>query len=1251
MGHMCFVSYARVDFETTPRAKDFMDRLGDAIARLEGTDRSSILYRDSVSIKAGSRWCPEVERALYECTFFIPLLSQAYFGSEYCGKEWTVFERRMVENQSLQIVPIMWTHRSTWRNPPECVLRRQGYSELYGSEYCESGVASLLDKHDEQGVGLFIDAFARDLRGRRPRTMLPSGSTDPSKVTFKEVRAFDVSHAASHANRSKERRQRQWTETATEGFRESLASYRQYLASYHQGVVPFFADKHRYLQQVTIEVEEAQAEPGAGSSLRLETLLRRRTSARWAILGDPGAGKTTLARQTVWQLATRTAKEDGPLAVYVRLPECIRNECHPFDMAEIEVRQASRAEKAAGVADALWEQARRPGKIWILLDCLDEIRGASIEKTSAYITGLVTSSSLAHVPIAVFGRPIGYQSPHEDFQVARIRELAPEIRSKLLCNWLGEKTGRRLFERISSQPSLRSLCGNPLMLTLVAKLATTPEDLPRRRDALYSESVDLLLTRGAELHQRGVRDADVARRILGKLALRLMRVSSRRWLRSELNATVGQLVNESESLGLFPVWRSAADFLDDVARSSGLLGPHDGEFKPWRFLHPIFCDFLAAEELSRRGDRELAAFIGKISSVEFVRWSETLAILAAMLVRPETLLARFKKSNPKQFVRLLPTIEALTPRDGIGFLMQVDDWDSVELGSLVESWRERGESEEKIADALRTSVNHKLSIRMASAIWDCARKQRIAFDSVEFSSSWAKRFRTRFAPAPSGRLHVGSIRIAILNALCANYYSGDFLLRVDDTDPNAISEEGLRSIYAALDWFQLHANSQIRQSQRLAIYERYVEKLRKIGAAYPCFCSEERLKEHRTSLRKSARPSHYDGRCLKLNEDEIRRMEEAGTPFTIRFRVPEGTTVIRDRAQGMTRIENSSIGDFVIMRSSTKGQMPTLNFCCAIDDALLSITHVVRGSDHTPENTAKQLMILRALSFEPPEYAHVPMVLDSTGRKLSKRDRKRSGAKLDQNVGGAGMTQKAVTTTAAVEDLQRKGYFMEPLRLFLALASNPSPKEDWKALTARFSFEMIGRRPTRFDEQEIRAYSRNFVRRKEFEWLWQICRDYLQSEDLLQDFARSRRAVRYLASEIAVLADLKRRGEFLFVESTRIDYCKELGLVVVPTRENWDEFADGVRAGIVSLESTNASDEINRDAMAGFERGVQETARVSSVPLKDAVAILGVAWAGEEVDQNPFRVAVVLGALECERRWSRFCKLVDDGTVSLVASR
>ena len=251
--------------------------------------------------------------------------------------------------------------------------------------------------------------------------------------------------------------------------------------------------------------------------------------------------------------------------------------------------------------------------------------------------------------------------------------------------------------------------------------------------------------------------------------------------------------------------------------------------------------------------------------------------------------------------------------------------------------------------------------------------------------------RVRFAPSPTGNLHVGGARTALFNWLYAKNRGGKMVLRVEDTDAARSTRESEEAVLADLKWLGLTwdegpdiggPHGPYRQSERKDLYRSYVDRLVEDGVAYPCFCTDEELEAMKKDAEEKKLPPIYRGKWATASAEEVAAEMAKGTPYCYRFRVPKGDTItINDVVRGEVSWSTDTLGDFVLLRSNG---LPVYNFCVAVDDALMRITHVLRAEEHLP-NTLRQVLIYRALNFPTPTFGHMSLILAPDKSKLSKR--------------------------------------------------------------------------------------------------------------------------------------------------------------------------------------------------------------------------------------------------------------------------
>lgn len=316
--------------------------------------------------------------------------------------------------------------------------------------------------------------------------------------------------------------------------------------------------------------------------------------------------------------------------------------------------------------------------------------------------------------------------------------------------------------------------------------------------------------------------------------------------------------------------------------------------------------------------------------------------------------------------------------------------------------------------------------------------------------------RVRFAPSPTGKLHIGGARTAIYNWAFARANGGTFILRIDDTDPTRSTDENTQIILRAMRWLGLDWDEgpevggdfgPYAQTERLDLYKEAAQKLWDAGRAYPCFCTTEQLAADRAAAQARKDPFQgYQRRCRELSREDAQARIDAGEPYVLRIKVPadRGDVVIHDAVHGDVVFDAKELDDFVIFRSDGT---PTYNFATVVDDAMMGITHVIRGDDHL-SNTPRQVMVYEALEAPVPTFAHISMILGADGKKLSKRH-------------GA----------TSVEEYRDAGYLSDAFVNYLALLgwsldgeTTVIPRD---VLASQFSLERISKNPATFDPKKL----------------------------------------------------------------------------------------------------------------------------------------------------------------------------------------
>ena len=334
--------------------------------------------------------------------------------------------------------------------------------------------------------------------------------------------------------------------------------------------------------------------------------------------------------------------------------------------------------------------------------------------------------------------------------------------------------------------------------------------------------------------------------------------------------------------------------------------------------------------------------------------------------------------------------------------------------------------------------------------------------------------RVRYAPSPTGHLHIGNARTALFNYLFARNQNGKFIIRIEDTDQKRNIAGGEESQLKYLKWLGIDWDESVdvggdygpyRQSERLDIYKKYYEDLLERNLAYKCYCTEEELEQDREAQRaRGIAAPQYSGKCRHLTKEEQERLEKEGRKPSIRFRVPEGKTYkFVDIVKGEVSFESADIGDWVIVK---KDGMPTYNFAVVIDDHLMKISHVLRGDDHI-SNTPKQLMIYEAFGWEPPIFGHMTLIVNDKHKKLSKRDE---------------------TIIQFIEQYEELGFLPEALFNFIVLLGwSPVGEEEIfsrEQLIEIFDPNRLSKSPAVFDKQKLTWMNNQYVKKLDKSVLW-----------------------------------------------------------------------------------------------------------------------------------------------------------------------
>jgi glutamyl-tRNA synthetase len=474
--------------------------------------------------------------------------------------------------------------------------------------------------------------------------------------------------------------------------------------------------------------------------------------------------------------------------------------------------------------------------------------------------------------------------------------------------------------------------------------------------------------------------------------------------------------------------------------------------------------------------------------------------------------------------------------------------------------------------------------------------------------------RVRFAPSPTGYLHVGGARTALFNWLFARRHGGRFILRIEDTDAERSSTDMVTGILDGLRWLGLSwdegpgvggPHAPYFQSERLDRYRAAAARLLAAGHAYSCFCSPDRLREEREKAEAAGSAWQYDRRCLQLTAEEIARLEASGTPRALRFKVPQTITAFDDAVHGRIEFDTATIEDFVVLRSDT---YPTYHLSVVVDDIDMQITHVIRGDDHI-SNTPKHVLLFGAFGAPVPVFAHVPLILGADKKRLSKRH-------------GA----------TSVTEYQRQGYLAPAMVNFLALLGW-SPGDDREVmstdeLVAAFALEGVSGGNAVFNTEKLDWMNGQYIAQLPIQSLADAVEPFLTVAGLASAspvawFHRMLELLRPRAKRLADFADLARP----YLVDT-VEYEPD----AVKKHLHDPALGGHVQAVTEALRALNPFDEPH------VEAAVRGTAAERGIKAGSLIHAIRVALTGRATSPGLFEVLVLLGR---DRSVARLQRLVN----------
>ena len=458
-----------------------------------------------------------------------------------------------------------------------------------------------------------------------------------------------------------------------------------------------------------------------------------------------------------------------------------------------------------------------------------------------------------------------------------------------------------------------------------------------------------------------------------------------------------------------------------------------------------------------------------------------------------------------------------------------------------------------------------------------------------------KEIRVRFAPSPTGYLHIGGARTALFNYLFAKKHNGKFLLRIEDTDTERSKSEFTEQIIRSLEWLGIkHDEEIVYQSKRFETYKKYAEKLLKEGKAYRCFCTKEELEQ-----RKKENPKwKYDRKCFNLSEKEIEENLKQGKPYTIRLKLPDTEIKFYDYVKGDMSFHSKDFEDFIIVRSNG---VPIYQFTVVIDDAEMGITHVIRGDDHL-SNTPKQILLYQALGFNIPEFAHIPLILGQDKKRLSKRH-------------GA----------TSVEEYREAGFLPEALVNFIALLGW-SPGDDremlsLKELVQEFSLERINKSPAVFDFKKALWLNGKYIAQKNTEELIPLIEEVYKKHGIyFKSNPEHKKIAELLKTRVKTINEFYEFGSYFFKDPENYD---EKGVKKYFKKENSKQILEKL------IEILNATEPFTEEKLEENLRGEAEKMELSAAKF---IHPFRLAITGYTVSPGIFETAVLIGKENCIKR-------------------
>ncbi|MDD5710955.1 MAG: glutamate--tRNA ligase [Candidatus Colwellbacteria bacterium] len=454
-----------------------------------------------------------------------------------------------------------------------------------------------------------------------------------------------------------------------------------------------------------------------------------------------------------------------------------------------------------------------------------------------------------------------------------------------------------------------------------------------------------------------------------------------------------------------------------------------------------------------------------------------------------------------------------------------------------------------------------------------------------------KKVRVRIAPSPTGSFHIGNARTALFNWLFAQAHGGEFILRIEDTDKERSQKKFEEDIIYGLKWLGLEWDEFYRQSDRTEIYKDYLGQLLQSGKAYYCFCSKEELEEQRQAMLVQGLAPKYSGKCRTLNPDDALQKVKNEEAYVVRLKIPDVKVSFQDIIRGHIEFDGALMGDIVIAK---EGGEPLYNFAVTVDDTLSGITHIIRGEDHI-SNTPRQIFIMQALGFEPPQFAHLPMILNPDRSKISKR-----------------------YNSVALTDYIKQGYVKEALVNFLALIGwHPKGDEEVmgvQELIKQFDLKKAQKGGAVFSQEKLDWFNNHYIKAMGDEELLTLAQSFVPKVWKLNTAMVN--TVRGRVNRLDELEDLLRFYFEIPDYPVTLLRWKDMNLGVVELNLN------KMKDAIGNLDTHSSGDAIEKELLGAIGNGKRG----------EMLWPLRVALSGQENSPGPFEIIEALGKQESLRR-------------------